>query len=69
MRPNKTPSGLCMKTYNLAKEMEPNELSAVMDRYCHRDAQFLCLKKFGFQLHERTLLWLVADNALLDFLE
>ncbi len=64
-----TPGGLCKKTFEMAKSLRPDEIVAVMDRYCRRDAAFLCDKKFGFKLHQPTLEWLIADNAVIDFLE
>lgn len=63
------PTGLCEKTFDLVKDMEPHEVLAFMDRYCRKDAQFLCDKKFGFRPHKATLEWIVADQAVLDFLE
>ena len=62
------PSGLCTKTYDIANKLEPNEVLVMLDRYCRKDAAFLCLKKYGFRLHQQTLEWLAIDNSILDFL-
>ncbi len=63
------PSGMCKKTYEIGRKLGSHEILHMMDRFCRRDALFLCEKKFGFKLHQPTLEWLVVDRAVLDFLE
>ena len=69
MKYKEAPKGLCKKTFEAVQDMDTDHVLATMDRYCRKDAQFVCERKFGFKLHKQTLEWIIADGAILDFLE